>query len=85
VAVRASGLLVEIGVDLHPLEETIRETNLTRSIRPFPVGLPRPERGTHQETDTAAHEEPDDEIAAAVPACRDDGYEVHARSVLEEA
>lgn len=85
MAVRGSGLSVEIGVDLHPLEQLIRETDLSRSLRPFPVGLPRQERGTHQETDTAAHEEPDDEIAAAVPACRDDGYKVHARSVLEEA
>lgn len=85
MAVRGSSLSVEIGVDLHPVQQLIRETNLSRGLRPFPIGLPRPERGTHQEADAAAHEEPDDEVPGAVPACRDDGYEVHAWSVLEEA
>ena len=70
---------VAIRVDLHPLEEPVRESHLPGSLDPLPVDLPGTERGTDEDADTATHEQPDDEIAAAVPARRDDGGELHDR------
>jgi len=68
---------VEVGVDLHPLEEPVRESNLAGGLHPFAVDLPRTERGTDEDADAATHEQPDNEVAAAVPARRDDEEEVH--------
>jgi hypothetical protein len=72
---------VEIRIDLHPLEQLVRESNLAGGLHPLAMDLPRAERGTDEDADAAPHQKPDDEVAAAGPTRRDDGGEIHTVSV----
>jgi hypothetical protein len=76
---------VEIRIDLHLLEEPIRQSDLAGGVGPFPIRLPRTERRTDQDTEDTPDQETDDEVAAAAAGGGHDRKECHVGSVLHAA
>jgi len=85
VGVTRGTVAVEIGIDLDPLEEAIRQASLTGGLRPFPVRLPRAERWAGEDAKHGAEEQSDQEVAAAAAARRHDGTDIHAPRVRSGA
>jgi hypothetical protein len=76
---------VEIRIDLHLLDEPIRQSDLAGGLGPFPIRLPRTERRTDEDTEDTPDHETDDEVAAAAAAGGHDRKKFHVGSVLHAA